>query len=477
MSASNFLHQRADDGSKPLSTPEQLLVMIRDGRFQEAATACGEWIVERPDDGAPYLCLAQLAQIAGDLQQAANFLGEAIVREPANGAAFAHLSEVLWGLDRKEFSIRALDTAIALGVNDADQHRLLADRLYQTGMNDQARSVYARVLEIDPNCLRSRAMLSLIPAASFDLDRSNAEMRYQNRGAILNRKPEWRRVHLCLIAPPGYSHVKAFAEFISSFENSFRRLGCSTTSALNETRRDAVNIVFGGHLLGGHVTPGLLPRATVFFNLEQADGFGIERFPLYKDLLQKYPVWDYSERNAGMLRKIGANVCVLRVGYEAVLEKIPRSDKFDCDVLFYGSINARREAVLRDLRSAGLTVRHLFNVYDDERDRAIASAKMVLNLHYYEDAIHEIVRTSFLLANRKAVVSECNANTEIDEDIRDAVRAVRYEEIVQACLELARSDAARQKLEDRGYEIFKRRDQVESVSAAIENTGFVAMGT
>jgi hypothetical protein len=75
------------------------------------------------------------------------------------------------------------------------------------------------------------------------------------------------------------------------------------------------------------------------------------------------------------------------------------------------------------------------------------------------------------------VVSECNANTEIDEDIRDAMRAVRYDEIVQACLELARGDASRHKLEDRGYEIFKRRDQVESVSAAIENTAFVAMGT
>ena len=97
-------------------------------------------------------------------------------------------------------------------------------------------------------------------------------------------------------------------------------------------------------------------------------------------------------------------------------------------MLFYGSLNSRRQAVLENLRLAGLKVVHLFGVYGEERDAAIANAKVVLNLHYYEDSIHELVRTSYLLANKKAVVSEAGPGTEIEDGIREAMVAVPYEE-------------------------------------------------
>ncbi len=57
----------------------------------------------------------------------------------------------------------------------------------------------------------------------------------------------------------------------------------------------------------------------------------------------------------------------------------------------------------------------------------------MLNLHFYEDHIHEIVRTSFLMANRKAVVSEIANDTEIDDDIREGLVAAASDAIVDAC--------------------------------------------
>lgn len=140
------------------------------------------------------------------------------------------------------------------------------------------------------------------------------------------------------------------------------------------------------------------------------------------------------------------------------------------DVLFYGSTNPRRQAILAGLMGAGLNVKHLFSVYGEARDRAIAEAKVVLNVHFYEDSIHEIVRTSYLLANRKAVVSECGPRTEIDEDIRSAMLAVPYDDIVRSCVALVRDEPRRQELERRGFEVFTKRDQARILRETIAAT-------
>jgi hypothetical protein len=67
-------------------------------------------------------------------------------------------------------------------------------------------------------------------------------------------------------------------------------------------------------------------------------------------------------------------------------------------------------------------IEFLAGVYREERDRLIARAKVVLNMHYYDARVFEIVRVSYLLSNEKAVVAECGATTTIEPDIRDAVR-------------------------------------------------------
>ncbi len=63
----------------------------------------------------------------------------------------------------------------------------------------------------------------------------------------------------------------------------------------------------------------------------------------------------------------------------------------EIDVLFYGWLNRAPPAILGGLRAAGLKVVHLFGAYGEERDAAIANAKVLLNLHFYEDSIHELI--------------------------------------------------------------------------------------
>jgi hypothetical protein len=91
-------------------------------------------------------------------------------------------------------------------------------------------------------------------------------------------------------------------------------------------------------------------------------------------------------------------------------------------------------------------------------------------MHFYEDSIHEIVRTSYLLANSKAVVSECGPDTEIDDDIRQAMVAVPYRDIVQSCVALINDEPRRRALERKAFEMFAKRNQAELLREAIKAT-------
>lgn len=92
-------------------------------------------------------------------------------------------------------------------------------------------------------------------------------------------------------------------------------------------------------------------------------------------------MWDYSAANVARLAALGVAALHVPIGYHPVLARIERAAE-DLDVLFYGSLNERREAVLDGLEARGLQVASVFGVYGAERDALIARAKLVLNVHY-----------------------------------------------------------------------------------------------
>jgi hypothetical protein len=79
----------------------------------------------------------------------------------------------------------------------------------------------------------------------------------------------------------------------------------------------------------------------------------------------------------------------------------------------------------------------------------------------------EIVRISYLLANRKAVVTELDGESEAERDIPGAVAGVPYDRLVAECYRVVADAEERQDLEDRGYAIFQKRDLVLILRQAI----------
>lgn len=173
---------------------------------------------------------------------------------------------------------------------------------------------------------------------------------------------------------------------------------------------------------------------------------------------------DYSRRNAAGLAALGLPVAgVLEPGYSPALRRLVPAAEPVSDVLFYGSLNPRRRALLAALEAAGLRVRHLFGVYGPVRDRAIELSGLVLNLHFYETAVFEIVRVAFLLANAIPVVSEGDPGDPDIADLAPGIALAPLDGLVARCLELCRDEAARQALGRRGFELFARRPQAAAL--------------
>lgn len=277
----------------------------------------------------------------------------------------------------------------------------------------------------------------------------------------------FERVRLVTIRPNDYAHSAAFDELVAGLAAGFSALGSHVDMSTNQPLQgEGINIVFGAHLIAPNIS---LPSNTIVFNVEQMRSGKLAQTPHYIELLKQHPVLDYSARNAEMIRAWTGNphVHVCNIGYAPVLTRITTAQKQDVDVLFYGTVNARRGKILDELVAAGLNVRVLSGVYGAERDQWIARSKVLLNVHCYDDQIHELVRSSYLLANRKAVVSECDDDTEIDDDIRSAVVAVPYSRLVATCKELVQDEARRKSVENKAHEIFSRRDQAASLAELI----------
>jgi peptidoglycan/xylan/chitin deacetylase (PgdA/CDA1 family) len=281
----------------------------------------------------------------------------------------------------------------------------------------------------------------------------------------------WRRARLVIVRPSGTPVPHSINEVVTSLFYGLQSLGCSVDIEENEPIEDGTNIFFRAHLLPlSRVSE--MPPGSIVYNFEQI----FERSPwvgsIYRDLLSRSTVWDYSRRNLAAIGSIAdrRHLHLVPLGYMPQLTRIPPAPVEDIDVLFYGVLNQRRLAILRALEQAGLRVQTETRIRADARDALISRTKLVLNLHFYPTAIFEIVRVSYLLANRKAVVGECGPDTEIDSDIREAIAPASYDRLCNTVLELLRDDGRRLDLARRGHEIFASRRLPDILAQAIAET-------
>jgi hypothetical protein len=271
-----------------------------------------------------------------------------------------------------------------------------------------------------------------------------------------------------IVSPPGYTHSHVFDDFAAGLQSAFQDLGFAAPVILNPQEIQGRPIILGCNLL--HCYPGLeLPKDSILYNLEQVLPGSPWITQTYIETLKQFQVWDYSRANIHQLNTLGVqNIQYAGVGYAKVLTHIPRMHK-DIDVLFYGSICERRIRILSALQEHGVNVQVLFNAYGKERDIAIARSKIVLNIHYYESKVFEILRVTYLLANKVFVISETGNDPDLEAPFENGLVFAGYEQIIDACEKYLRMDVKRQSIADQGYRKVRALRQADLLQAALKN--------
>lgn len=275
-----------------------------------------------------------------------------------------------------------------------------------------------------------------------------------------------------VVTPKGYVHSQAFAEAAYALQCAFEELGGSAPVVYDAAEwRGRIPIIYGGNLLREEAIR-TLPKGSVIVNLEQLSPESTWMTRNYGKLMHSFAVLDYSPRNRQKLIDAGfTHAEMLEVGYSSRLSRIESAPVKDIDVLFYGSLNAERKEILDRLTALGLNVVHLFGVYGAERDKAIARAKVVLNMHYFRSAIFEIVRVSYLLANQVCVVTEGDIHEPDIQPYIAGMAVTPYAGLVERCVQLVNDEAERQAIAQRGFAIMASRPQSTFLLAAMNPAG------
>ena len=180
-----------------------------------------------------------------------------------------------------------------------------------------------------------------------------------------------------------------------------------------------------------HLPPG---EKRIVFQMEQSVS---PRWftPEYLHTLENsLAVLDYAQANLQFLEKRGIaypHTFLVPVGGFAGYGNYLRHNNLQpqgvdapCDVLFYGDANAPRRQQLLEAVGERFQLRIVGNLFGPELHRAIASARVVVNLHYYEGALLETTRIYECLSLGVPVVSETSADQAEHAALDGAVRFV-----------------------------------------------------
>jgi Rps23 Pro-64 3,4-dihydroxylase Tpa1-like proline 4-hydroxylase/peroxiredoxin len=267
-------------------------------------------------------------------------------------------------------------------------------------------------------------------------------------------------------------HTRCFEEVALALQSAFRELGYDVPIVRSHEEAKGRVIVLGAGVLHRHDIK--LPEDMIIYNFEQVHEqarFFLPGNP-YINYLRRYPVWDYSQNNVAELARRGiTNVTMCGVGYMAELTRIPKNELQDIDVLFIGSMHQRRQKLIDELKERGLRVEVIQDMYGEQRDAMIARSKVILNVHLQPANVFEVVRVSYMLANRKCVVSEVGDDKQLEGPYEKALVFRPYEQLVEACLEYASSNEKRRKQEEAGFEMFSKLSQVPMLAQALKHSG------
>lgn len=260
----------------------------------------------------------------------------------------------------------------------------------------------------------------------------------------------------------------AFNDVVLPLYYAFCRLGYTVEILRNRINPNSCNVLFGVNE-NQRLTGFDPPSNTIIYNLEQLTSANCpwRDDEEYLSRLRDFRCWDYSQRNIDFLAAANIKTEYLPIGYVPEMTRLVKPAPVAYDVLFYGGIDARRRVVLDDLVNRGVKLYPPSGIYAGKRDLAILASRIVLNVHLYVPAVLEVARLGYLWANRRPVVSELRADTEIYPELKNSCTFSAYEDIGQTVVELLADEGRLKKQGTVGFEAFRSLDLEKSLETLV----------
>ncbi|WP_317204569.1 hypothetical protein [Janthinobacterium sp.] len=272
------------------------------------------------------------------------------------------------------------------------------------------------------------------------------------------------KINLVLFQPDTarYKILDSYLEVIESLRWGLEALGYRCGFMRNRFEHDAVNIFFGWIPALQMGALESIPANSIFYNLEQMAVGSMRGAVLLEQAAARFQIWDYSAANLANWAELNPRFPVYHapVAYAPTLECVPAGPAEDIDLLYVGSVSPKRAEKLATASSHNSSLLTLGNVWGAQRDAFIGRAKVLLNVSHDRPAmnIFEVVRVSYYLANRKAVVCESYPGQHVEADMLATLRFAAAADLGEACDALLADAPARAAYAEAGYEMFRQRD-------------------
>jgi uncharacterized protein (DUF2164 family) len=193
-----------------------------------------------------------------------------------------------------------------------------------------------------------------------------------------------------------------------NLSEELRKLNFKVGISNNIIPTDKLHIILFSFLLP------VLPKNYILYQLEQINKSNYITNKLYKDISKSLLIMDYSRENISKYKNDRDNISYQMmpiVNY--IIEYVP---EYSYDVIFFGSMNEKRKKILDYLSMQNIIVASTNNIFGENLYYHLKKAKIILNLHYYDNALLETARLNEILKFNTLIISE---NSNLMKDNQD----------------------------------------------------------
>jgi len=159
-----------------------------------------------------------------------------------------------------------------------------------------------------------------------------------------------------------------------------------------------------------------MPKRYIIYQLEQLNKSSYIADNVLNNIKNSLITFDYSMINYNNYdEEIRKNVRLQNLPIQNIL--LDYKPDYSYDIIFFGLMNERRKKILDKLFSQKFIVAQTSDMFGDNIYEHIKKAKIVLNLHYYENALLEKVRLNEILKYNTLIISE--HTNHICDDVSD----------------------------------------------------------